>query len=169
MSVEKALRVAKDNTDEERVRKRLADPRVRKALDSERGINREYDIPYIAGISSDGKTLYVDRRVDVGHLLIGDRHEDVEEELWLHEGGERVFIVFFGDDYETAHRLITIEEHRMVTARGIDWDAYVGAFRHLSDALSHESITSVPRDLFLVPYAEGGDPGLLRRVQRAMR
>ena len=150
------------------VASRLSDPRVKAALGRRPRIDRNYDIAYILGVSADLTTLYADRDFPLTALAVGPRSIDVTDEGWLHECGEACFILLFGDHYNRAHRLITVAEHDIVVARGINWPLYKDAFAPYAKRDENKRIHRSPRDLFLRPYEDSGDWLTLQRIRDTM-
>jgi hypothetical protein len=143
--------------------RRLQDPRVRERLAIEFKVNQSYDVPYLAGISKDNRTLYVDLHFPLTKLRVDGELCNVTDPLWVHECGEKAFIELYGDHYLTAHRLITIIEHRIVTkVMGLDWKLYNDAFEPYLKPVEHEKIRRPPPDLFLRPYIDSGATDLVR-------
>jgi len=161
-AVEIAKRTAVEHSERSKVDLRLSDPRIKQIINRRPRIDHSFDIPYVAGVSTDMTTLYIDRDFPI------ERIEDMEA-LWLHEAGEAALMRFFNDGYDTAHRLITIAEKQLVERHGKNWKAYDAPFRAYAKHARHELIRRVPRDLFMAPYAQSGDPVLVRRMREAMR
>ena len=69
-------------------------------------IDREHDIPYLAGYSLDGKRIYIDR-----HLPPTFRHRGrdvaVDRYLLLHEEVEKALIDHLDLHYQHAHQIAT--------------------------------------------------------------
>ena len=145
--------------------RRLSDPRAQLALERDHDIDQSYDIAYIAGISNDLRTLYVDRHFPLHNF---DDAGDVSDELWLHECGEALFILIWGDHYLQAHHMITVVEHDLVVQRGVNWHGYSSSFDLYDKRDTHEKILRSPADLFLRPYVDSGDFVLLARIQATM-
>jgi hypothetical protein len=150
------------------IRARFADPRVAEALNRTPKINREFDIAYILGASNDLTTLYADRDFPLTDLPVGTERIDVTGEGWLHEIGEALFILLFGDHYNRAHRLITIAEHDKVVGHGTSWPLYKDAFAPYAKRDEHKRIRRSPPDLFLRPYQDSGDWLTLQRIRDTM-
>ena len=145
---------------------RMEDERVRVALGKRYNVNTTFDIAYIAGISTKLDTLYVDRHFPLQHF---DKAGDVTVELWLHECFEALCILIWADSYMEAHRLATVAEHDLVTARGVDWNGYKSSFKLWDKRDEHEKIVRSPANLFLEPYKQSHDYVLLRRIQETMQ
>ena len=143
---------------------RLADPRMQLALNRSYRLDHDYDIANVSGISTDLKTLYIDR-----HFPLDHREGDIVAELWLHECSEALFMMLWGDYYARAHTLSTIAEHDTLVWRGIDWNKYKAHLALYSK--KSDKITRSPRDLFLRPYEQhlGSDWLLLQRIRDTMR
>ena len=132
-------------------------------------VNRDYDIPYTAGISTDGLTVYIDRRLNLD--LDG---KDLTPAVMTHECVEWALREFcsIGEDYQydpTGHRLanraeMEVAEH--ILGRGQEaWDLYDDFMDPQVRRIEHAKIEKVPSDLALYPY-EG--TAYLRRLKKAM-
>ena len=132
--------------------KMLSDPRVQKRVDEKVTINRKYDVPFIAGYSKDGKTIYIDRHFNP---MFGDIN--VMRFLLIHEKTEKALLDFYNLDYQQAHHLATHYEHQQVDLAGINWREYTKHFSVYEKNLEHEHLTKVPPDLDLEPYKDEHD------------
>jgi len=155
------------------VDKLLEDPEVRKLLWRAGEINRdEYDLPYLAGYSTDGKTIYIDRHLPdkLSYTYRGVKKEyDVEQFLRDHEAFEKAVIDALGWSYDHAHQAATGYERRHVMRAGLMWQPYQEAYRPYIKADEHEKLKKVPADLDMTPYLqEPIDHRLLARMKKAM-
>jgi hypothetical protein len=119
--------------------------------------NREYDIPYVAGYSKDGKTIYIDKDVP-------DKYDRF---LLVHERVEKALIDGLGLKYQYAHQIAFRTEDACVKSSNIDvaeynkfWDRYI--------KLEREKINSVPKDLDLTPYEAENDNDLIAHMKTKM-
>jgi len=115
-------------------------------------INTDYEIPYLAGYSFDGRTIYIDKRlpqllklndgriIDVyKYLVIHEKTEKSLEDGILHPKQLKAFRDWFkhkynreldikkhlnGYKYPYAHELATSKEREAVENDGIGWDEY---------------------------------------------
>ena len=134
-----------------------ANPAVREKLWMPRTEDNSFDIPYIAGYSKDGKTIYYDRHLPEVLKLKYDRStRDINprEFLRLHETLEKAIIDALGWGYYHAHAAATAWERRNVFERlGPQWwMPYQHAMDGYAKADEHEKIKRVPKDLDLTPY-----------------
>src|SRR3954467_3598106 len=85
-----------------------------------RVINREFDIPYIAGYSVDGNTVFIDRHLPRSFrwLLKTVR---VEPFLLTHEIVEKALLDELRLHYLHAHQIAARAERDAVKAAGISW------------------------------------------------
>ena len=126
---------------------------VEKAIRSKVKVVRGVDIPYAAGYSRDGKTVYVDRDVP---KKFGDI--DVDRYLIIHECIEKALMDALGLPYEYAHALATICEERAVQADGHDLAAYNAAWdKVIRKVGSRGKYPDVPKDLDTDPYTQEHD------------
>lgn len=147
---------------------------VRKGLFEYRRLNREHDLPYLAGYSKDGRTIYIDRHLpeeltlelDGQHRVINSAHY-----LEVHETFEKTLIDELGYGYFPAHNAATGAERREVL-RGVGpgwWVPYQNEMNKYVKADGHEKLVSVPPDLDMLPYVTAPvDHALITRMQKAM-
>ena len=130
-----------------------------------RSVNHEYDIPYIAGYSVDGKTIFIDRHLPrtFRWLLKTVR---VEQFLLTHEIVEKALLDELRLHYLHAHQIAMRAERDAVGAAGISWRAYQSFMRKHEKPIEEEKLIRVPRALDLTPYRDEKDFGLLQRLVR---
>jgi hypothetical protein len=128
-------------------------------------INRNYDIAYLAGYSTDGKMVYIDRHIP-SSLRIGDRQVNVIPFLVAHESAEKWAIDNEQKPYATAHKDYgNVAERAKLKLAKVNDDEYERALRPYIKATEHERIVRSPRNLDLVPYrAKPRDESLLRAI-----
>ena len=85
--------------------------------------DRKHDIPYLAGYSEDGKTIYIDRHMPRSFKFRG-REIETDRFLILHEEVEKTLIDQLGLHYLHAHQIATRAEQAAVRAAGITWRDY---------------------------------------------
>jgi hypothetical protein len=132
-----------------------------------RKLDRDHDIPYLAGYSKNGKTIYIDRHMPKSFLLMGRRIK-TDRFLILHEALEKTLMDHLGLRYLHAHQIATRAEQAAVRAAGISWDAYDRFMRTYVKSIGDKSLGKVPRDLDLKPYREERDNALLRRIAASL-
>src|SRR5256885_14296713 len=88
-----------------------------------RVVDRGYDLPYIAGYSTDGHTVFIDRHLPrtFRWLLKPVR---VEPFLLTHEIVEKALIDELRLHYLHAHQIATRAERDAIKASGVSWWAY---------------------------------------------
>jgi hypothetical protein len=133
-----------------------------------RVINREYDIPYIAGYSVDGHTVFIDRHLPRSFrwLLKTVR---VEPFLLTHEIVEKALLDELRLHYLHAHQIAVRAERDAVKAAGVSWWAYQRFMKQHERQIEEENIVKVPGTLDLTPYRDEKDFGLLERLVRKER
>lgn len=131
-------------------------------------INREYDVPYLAGPSKDGSVVYIDRHVpkgfmDDGRMIRVDRylaiHECVEQALMDKEG-----LPYFNGK-SAAHKIATDEEMAQVKADGVSLSKYKAFMDKYVKEAGSEDIKYPPKDLFLKPYQDEHDTKDLAKLK----
>jgi hypothetical protein len=125
--------------------------------------DRKHDIPYLAGYSEDGKTIYIDRHMPQT-LKFRGRNIDIDRFLILHEEVEKTLIDQLGLHYLHAHQIATRAEQAAVRAAGVTWRDYDRFMRKYVKRIGDERLTKVPDDLDTKPYRDEHDDDLLRRM-----
>jgi len=128
-------------------------------------LDREHDIPYLAGYSQDGKTIYIDRHLPKSFTFRG-RTVEVDRFLILHEEVEKTLIDQLGLHYLHAHQIATRAEEAAVNAERITWKAYDRFMQKYVKSIGDERLTRVPADLDLKPYRDYHDYDLMQRMVR---
>src|ERR1700746_1111912 len=131
-------------------------------------LDRSHDIPYLAGYSLDGKTIYIDRHMPRSFRFQG-REVDTDRFLILHEEVEKTLIDQLGLHYLHAHQIATRAEQAAVRAAGIagrDYDRFIQKY---VKTVGDERLTKVPKDLDLKPYRDEHDDDLLRRMLASVK
>ena len=126
-------------------------------------LDRAHDIPYLAGYSRDGKTIYIDRHMPRTMKYRG-REIDTDRFLILHEEVEKTLIDQLNLHYLHAHQIATRAEEAAVRAAGILWRDYDRFMQKYVKTIGDERLTKVPPDLDLKPYRDEHDFELLRRM-----
>jgi hypothetical protein len=126
-------------------------------------LDRQHDIPYLAGYSKDGKTIYIDRHMPSAWEYKG-RTIDTDRFLLLHEEVEKTLIDQLDLHYLHAHQIATRAEEAAVRAAGISWRDYDRFMQKYVKKMGDERLTRVPADLDLKPYRDEHDTDLLNRM-----
>jgi hypothetical protein len=129
-------------------------------------IDRNHDIPYLAGYSTDGKRIYIDRHLPRSFLYKG-RSIEVDRYLLLHEEVEKTLIDQLGLHYQHAHQIATRAEEAAVRADAVSWRAYDRFMQQYVKEMGDERLTKLPADLDLKPYRDEHDYDLMRRMKDA--
>jgi hypothetical protein len=132
-----------------------------------RKLDRRHDVPYLAGYSKDGKTIYIDRHMPRSFRFRG-REIATDRYLILHEEVEKTLIDQLGLHYLHAHQIATRAEQAAVRADRIEWRAYDRFMQRYVKRIGDERLVKLPKDLDLKPYRDEHDDDLLRRMEAAM-
>jgi hypothetical protein len=130
-------------------------------------LDRDHDIPYLAGYSNDGKTIYIDRHMPASMKYKG-RQIDTDRFLILHEEVEKTLIDQLNLHYLHAHQIATRAEEAAVRAAGMLWRDYDRFMQKYVKRIGDERLKKVPGDLDLKPYRDEHDFDLLKRMQHAI-
>src|SRR5262249_13431893 len=109
-------------------------------------IDRKHDIPYLAGYSLDGKTIYIDRHMPRSFEYRG-RTIETARFLILHEEAEKTLIDRLGLPYMHAHQIALRAEQAAVRAAGVRWRDYDGFMQQFIKEFGDERLRKVPADL----------------------
>src|SRR3954462_9856428 len=130
-----------------------------------RVVNCSYDIPYIAGYSVDGHTVFIDRHLPRTFRWLM-KAVAVEPFLLTHEIVEKALLDELRLHYLHAHQIAARAERDAVKAAGISWWAYQSFMKRHEKPIEEEKLIRVPPSLDLTPYRDEKDFGLLRRLVR---
>ena len=122
-------------------------------------VSRAYRVPYLAGSSIDGGTVYIDGQTP--ELFPISRIEP-DEGYPPHEQAEWWLMVMLGMDYDRAHRLAHgVEQYRLKLAGVSDEriEQYEAESRGLVNIDEHLALPpeAFPPDLYLGPYESDED------------
>lgn len=144
--------------------KSILDDAVR-AMQRQRKVDTTHDIPYVAGYSKNGKTLYVDRSLPLTYKTPSGKTIDVMRYLLLHEEIEKALLEAFKLPYQFAHQIALRVEQDAVKADGIDWSEYNSFFVvQIKRIGAKKNYSDVPADLDLQPYHDEDDTTTLKRM-----
>jgi hypothetical protein len=136
---------------------------VVKALGRRVRVNRAYDIPYIAGYSVDGRTIFIDRHLPRTFRWLM-KTVRVEPFLLTHEIVEKSLLDELRLHYIHAHQIALRAERDAVKAAGVSWWVYQRFMKQHERAIEEETLLKVPSSLDLTPYRDEKDFGLLKRI-----
>jgi hypothetical protein len=126
-------------------------------------LDRAHDIPYLAGYSRDGKTIYIDRHMP-NVMKFRGQEVDTDRFLILHEEVEKTLIDQLDLHYLHAHQIATRAEEAAVRAAGIRWRDYDRFMQKYVKKIGDERLKKVPADLDLKPYRDEHDFDLMQRM-----
>jgi hypothetical protein len=131
-------------------------------------LDRRHDIPYLAGYSRDGRTIYIDKDLPKSFTTRGGTRVEIDRYLILHESVEKSLLDDLGLIYQHAHQIALRAEQAAVKAAGVPWREYDRFMaRHIKEA--DDVIDRLPADLDIKPYRDEHDIQLLKRMQSAAR
>ena len=132
-------------------------------------IVRQYHVPYLAGYSIDGKTIYIDSRLPTGFVWEGEWLA-TDRFLIVHEGIEKDLEVA-GLVYQLRHQIaLHFERDAVVTICGLPaaWMAYQSFMQTWINFVEKEGYIDLPPQLDMTPYRDEDDKGMAKalRVKR---
>jgi len=138
-----------------------------KAIRARLHLERDYDIPYLAGYSEDGHTIFIDRHMPKS-FIYRKRKVMADRFLIVHEAVEKSLIQLLGMHYLHAHQIALHAEQAAVRAEGIKWDAYDAFMQEYIKVIGDEQLSKVPDNLDLTPYRDFHDKEELKRMRAGM-
>ena len=113
--------------------------------------DRKHDVPYLAGYSFDGKTIYIDRHMPETFEFQG-RTINTDRFLVLHEEVEKTLIDQLGLHYLGADQIATAERQpcALLASNGA---TTTGSCRNLSNASAMNALARYPVTSTLSPIA----------------
>ncbi len=128
-------------------------------------LDHGHDVPYLAGYSNDGKTIYIDRHLPRTFRYRG-KDIEVDRYLILHEEVEKTLIDQLGLHYLHAHQIATRAEEAAVRAARISGRAYGRLMQKYVKYIGDARLTKVPPGLDLTPYRDYHDYDLMQRMYK---
>ncbi len=130
-------------------------------------VNKSYEIPYLAGYSKDGKTIYIDKRFRPVFRLKDGRGMDTMKYLVIHEKTEKIIEQITSYTYQYAHGLATGVERKAVESDGYPWDEYDRYMKYEIKRLSKlDRKTPIPKDYDEKPEIDSKDTKMLKEVDQ---
>lgn len=146
----------------------LSDKLLREAVDDlvkAEKVNSSFDIPYLAGYSIGGETIYIDRHLPEWKSTFGS--VDICRFLVLHEVVEKGVMELSGMPYQLCHQIALHAERDAVESAGYNWDDYNTFCMKQCKRAGDERLTKVPKDLDLTPYKDERDFATIKRIVAA--
>ncbi len=131
-------------------------------------LDRNHDVPYLAGYSVDRSKIYIDRHLQRTYQDHLGHHHEVDKFLIIHEATEKALIDAWNLHYQYAHQIALRAEEAAVRTAGLMWREYDAFMKQWIKRADSEKITQVPANLDLTPYLDENDIELIKVMQRAM-
>jgi hypothetical protein len=139
-----------------------------KSILSHLKLDRTWDIPYLAGYSRDGKTIFIDRHLPKSFMAHGKK-VFVDQFLILHESVEKSLLDELGLVYQHAHQIALRAEEAAVRAVGVSWREYDHFMQQYIKDVGHEHLNRIPPDLDIKPYRDEHDSAVLKSMQQTVQ
>ncbi len=129
-------------------------------------INTSYNVPYLAGYSISGKTLYIDKRIPEFATINGIK-VNIWEMVAIHELAEESLENAFDLTYHESHEMAIGAEKVALSQRypGITWEAYNKWYQPYIK-LCNESFDHLPPDLDYEPLVDSKDTKTIAMVNK---
>lgn len=138
-----------------------------KAIRARVHLERAFDIPYLAGYSLDGHTVFIDRHMPKS-FVYRSRKVLTDRFLIVHEAVEKSLIQLLGMHYLTAHQIALHAEQAAVRAEGVTWEAYDDFMQEYIKVIGDEKLTKVPDSLDITPYVDFHDKAEITQMRAEM-
>ena len=122
-------------------------PEIKAEVERPRNINRDHDVPYLAGSSKDGGTTFIDKRIPQTINLDG-KVVDPSKYLNVHEQTEHALMEYGKMPYKQAHSIATDKEKAAVQGDGLDWKKYEETLNGYAKGTEDEDPENPPKDLY---------------------
>lgn len=115
-------------------------------------VDQKHDVPFCAGMSEDGKTMYVDSKINLKRGGV-----DRTKPLMVHEVVEYLLIKYFGMKYLEAHNIAIAAEEACGRAEGLPMGKYAQLWDEDIRAVgSRGKYPNIPKDLQTQQYQQEG-------------
>src|SRR3984893_19192185 len=114
-----------------------------KSLGRRARVSHDYDIPYIAGYSTDGRTVFIDRHLP-RTFRSWSQTIRVAQFLLVHELIEKALLDELRLHYLHAHQIAVRAERDAVKAAGVSWSAYQRFTKKYEKHIEEEKLIRVP-------------------------
>lgn len=141
-------------------------------LEEEVKIDSSHDIPYAAGYSEDGLTIYIDKEVPEELMVATDGLSTAQVSIPLHKTFAFHEMVEksledepYNMPYQLAHQIALRSERALVESYGASWNDYNRkSLAIVAKIYKRKSYDNVPKDLDLEPYECEEDDACLARM-----
>ena len=124
-----------------------------------------YDVPYVAGYSKDGKTLYIDSKCPK-IVNIGGKKLDLRRYILFHEAIEKAVMEADGANYIHSHQIALRSERDAVECDGFEWAPYNAECMKIIKSIgSRQEYPQCPKKLDLQPYKDENDLATLKKMK----
>lgn len=130
-------------------------------------VNNTYQVPYVAGYSNDGKTIYIDNRLPDSFIDSRKQQVNVHYYLILHEVAEKALKDELELSYNDAHSLAMGLQSYALARDDINADEYYAFQQKYVDMdIKPEDFDDVPPDLDISPYIEDGLTTVVEKLRK---
>lgn len=126
----------------------------------------DYDIPYVAGYSQSGETVYIDRHMPETEND-NDGNYPIRKLLVAHETIEKALIDEYKVHYLVAHQIALVIEQTLTEALGLDWKIENEIMQKYVKEIDKENLSNCPSDLDLTPYQDEDDYKKIKEMLKA--
>ncbi len=147
------------------VKKLMKDDKFLKALDTFVKVDHNHQIPYLAGYSISGKTIYFDKNFWPKRFCkYQGRVYDTTDFILLHEVGEKYILDRFHFTYQVAHHIITHIELKAVDDCKFNSRVYTKFLHPFIEQSYNQKFTNVPKDYDMTPLICEKEHKLIKQI-----
>ena len=129
-------------------------------------IDNTHDIPYVAGYSRSGDTIYIDKSIPKFIKFKNNKLVNIHRYLTVHEILEKTLLRTHKMNYPHAHQIALRLERESVEDDNVSWEEYDYTMqKYIKDVGSRSTYPNIPKDLDLTPYRDEKDVKLLKMIK----
>lgn len=133
-------------------------------------VNTDYNVPYVAGYSNDGQTIYIDSRLPEMFIDSKKQKVNIYKYLIIHEVTEKSLKDELNYSYNEAHTMAMGAQAQALSIDGINYDEYYGFLqKYVNFDIQVDDFNNVPPDLDISPYVEDHLTEVVNKIKRLQR
>lgn len=132
-------------------------------------VDRSYDIPYVAGYSTNDKSIFIDRDLPKTYKDSQGKEHSVDPFLVMHEATEKAMLDMWNMPYKLAHQISLRAEEASIRAARLEWKEYDDFMQKWISIIGDKKPSRVPPNLDLTPYLDENDDELIKIMKQVMK
>ncbi len=127
-------------------------------------INRDYDIKYAGGYSTDGKIIYISRNIPC-EIKVNSIRVSLLESIGRHHELTEKWLIDNDYEYPYAHEVATEVEKQYIESLGVNWNDYNKEVNKLLHSNYSKKLKRSPSDLDISPYIYSHDNNAIKEIR----